>query len=66
MNTGTTNIWTKSWNNRSNTFEEIDYNDDGTGSVDFRITSFSHSQFSLSGGTPQIFTITLPPIAPLS
>ena len=65
-NSGTTNIWTKSWNNRSNTFEEIDYNDDGTGSVDFRITSFSHSQFSLSGGTPQIFTITLPPIAPLS
>ena len=60
----TANWWTRYWSNRSNTFDAITYGTDGTKSVTFKLTKFSHDRFSISSlGS---YTFSLPAIEPVS
>jgi len=61
------NFWTRSWNNRNNTFEEVNYGSDGTATVSFQLTGLNwHSGSYSPSSFPQTYTITLPSIAPAS
>ena len=60
----TSNWWTRYWSNRSNTFDAVSYGTDGTKSVTFKLTKFSHDRFSISSlGS---YTFSLPAIEPVS
>ena len=62
------NFWTRSWSNRSNTYEEVDYNADGTATAVFQFTSMSwHSgAYNPKNGFPQSYTFEFPDIDPIS
>lgn len=54
-------LWSRYWNARSNTFDSISYNANGTKSVVIGISKFTHQRFSISG-LPKNYTVTLPAI----
>ena len=62
------NFWTRSWSNRSNTYEEVDYNADGTATAVFQFTSMNwHSgDYNPKNGFPQSYTFEFPDIDPIS
>ena len=59
-NSGIT-LWSRYWNARSNTFDSVSYNANGTKSVVIGISKFTHQRFSISG-LPKNYTVTLPAI----
>ena len=54
-----TNLWTRYWSARSNTFEAITLDSSGNASVSISMTSFSHSMFTVSNSTPVTYSFTL-------
>ena len=59
-NSGVT-LWSRYYNDRSNTFDTVSYPDSGKKSVVIGISKFSHQRFSISG-LPKNYTVTLPTI----
>ena len=54
------NLWTRGWSNRQITYDSVDYNADGTATMNFRLTAFYHSRFSI--GSFGNYTFNLPNI----
>lgn len=59
-NSGVT-LWSRYYNDRSNTFDTVSYPASGKKSVVIGISKFSHQRFSISG-LPKNYTVTLPTI----
>ena len=57
------NMWSRYWDNRSNTFDSLTYDSTGNYTVTFKLTKFTHAMFTISN-LPKTFNYKLPSIKP--